>query len=93
MMSVKENTCHDEVRDIPSMTTYIRLNPNGTWEETGFVNNAAYIDDAQINKLWDPDIARFLRQVYGDYVCVMHALSRQKQVSVEPTQMFVLGGE
>ena len=78
--------------EVPRKMTCFKLNEDGTSEMCDERYANIYIDERQVSKIWDPQVAKFIREKYGCLVGVMHFMSESIGARVYPTFKYVLGG-
>ncbi len=76
---------------IPPTVSYVHLNTDGSWEDVNFSPEAIYIQEEQVNKLWDPKVVVSLKDRFGDDIGIMHDLRRKRYVRNTRTRMYVSG--
>lgn len=78
-------------REIPTTVSYYKLNSDGSYESATVLHPSVYISEDQIWRIWDPQVAMFIRRKYGPYVGVIHDSSKKTQPPIFPTFKYVLG--
>ena len=79
-------------RAIPPRCSFFKLNEDGTFEDAAVLAPSVYINDNQAGMLSDSSVIKFLREKYGQYVCIMHDHWIDATVPGYQTQKFILGG-
>ena len=87
-----EVTISADVRTLPEYVSYFRLNPDGSYESAEPLFVDVYIDESQVYKICQPEVSKFICEMYGTVVGVMH----NKRAIVKPpmhnTTKYILGG-
>ena len=78
--------------EVPGSRSFFHLNSDGTFDDMPSTAPAVYIKDSQASILADPETVKFLRNNFGECVCIMHSKRMDYRLPVYNTHKFILGG-
>lgn len=83
-----------DVRTVPNNVSYFNLASDGTYSDSYTVKKGqvCYIDESQVNLLWDREVFEYIRRHFGGIVGVMHTRRFNVSPPVYRTRKFVVGG-
>lgn len=81
-----------EVLDLPTDLTVYVINEDGTRTLSISPFCSVYIDEKQVHKIWDREVAKYIRNTYGPCIGVMHFNRGKTVVPPCETHKYVLGG-
>lgn len=79
------------LRTVPLSMSCFKLNEDGTFQDASPCNISTFIDEKQAYCLCLPEVTKFIRETYGDIVCVMHSNPVVIKPSTYDTYHYVLG--